>query len=65
MTSHQEFQAANDQYIASFGDKGSLPLPPAKKVIVSPRRPYRSEKKELINETAVVNGFFDFHAEIV
>lgn len=32
MASHPNFQAANDKYVADFGDKGSLPLPPAKKV---------------------------------
>jgi hypothetical protein len=29
---YKNFPAANAQYVSSFGDKGSLPLPPGKKV---------------------------------
>jgi hypothetical protein len=29
---YKNFPAANAQYVSSFGNKGSLPLPPAKKV---------------------------------
>jgi carbonic anhydrase len=32
MSASSEFQAANSKYVAGFGDKASLALPPAKKV---------------------------------
>lgn len=32
MASYKDFEAANEKYVADFGEKGSLPLPPAKKV---------------------------------
>jgi carbonic anhydrase len=31
-----QFSAANAEYVANFGDKASLGLPPAKKLIVGP-----------------------------
>ncbi|KAF7332464.1 Carbonic anhydrase [Mycena kentingensis (nom. inval.)] len=34
MPQHTEFAAKNAKYVASFGDKGSLPMPPGKKLIV-------------------------------
>jgi carbonic anhydrase len=34
MSAHTAFQKANDAYVQSFGDKGSIPLPPGKKLIV-------------------------------
>jgi carbonic anhydrase len=30
------FAQANAEYVASFGDKGGLALPPAKKLVVGP-----------------------------
>jgi hypothetical protein len=29
---YTQFPGANEKYVANFGDKGSLPLPPGKKV---------------------------------
>lgn len=34
MSAASEFPAANNVYVENFGDKGSLPLPPGKKLIV-------------------------------
>jgi carbonic anhydrase len=34
--SSAQFIQANAGYVANFGDKGSLALPPAKKLIVGP-----------------------------
>ncbi|KAH8120466.1 carbonic anhydrase [Phellopilus nigrolimitatus] len=34
MSPHHKFHAANKKYVESFGDKGSLPLPPSKKLII-------------------------------
>lgn len=34
MSSYTEFPLANEKYVSSFGDKGSLPLPPAKKLAI-------------------------------
>ncbi|KAF7352384.1 Carbonic anhydrase [Mycena venus] len=31
---HTEFVKRNEQYVASFGDKGNLAIPPAKKLII-------------------------------
>lgn len=31
---HTEFAKRNEQYVANFGDKGSLPMPPGKKLII-------------------------------
>ncbi|KAJ7368798.1 carbonic anhydrase [Mycena albidolilacea] len=31
---HTEFAKRNEQYVANFGDKGSLPMPPDKKLII-------------------------------
>ncbi|KAK7062146.1 carbonic anhydrase [Favolaschia claudopus] len=31
---HTEFSKRNEQYVASFGDKGSLPMPPGRKLII-------------------------------
>ncbi|KAJ6560429.1 carbonic anhydrase [Mycena capillaripes] len=31
---HTEFVKRNEQYVASFGDKGNLAMPPAKKLII-------------------------------
>jgi hypothetical protein len=36
MSAHTHFPQANAEYVANFGDKGSLGLPPAKKLIVGP-----------------------------
>lgn len=35
MSAHKDFVQANERYVASFGDKGNLPLPPAKKLLIS------------------------------
>jgi hypothetical protein len=34
MSNHEQFTNANESYVASFGNKGSLALPPAKKLAV-------------------------------
>ncbi|KAF7978895.1 hypothetical protein HWV62_44403 [Athelia sp. TMB] len=34
MANHPNFAAANAKYVESFGDKGSLPLPPGKKLTI-------------------------------
>ncbi|OSD05891.1 carbonic anhydrase [Trametes coccinea BRFM310] len=34
MSAHKDFQKANDEYVANFGDKGNLPLPPSKKLLI-------------------------------
>ena len=34
MSAHTLFSSANDKYVTNFGDKGSLPLPPGKRLIV-------------------------------
>jgi hypothetical protein len=34
MSAHGHFLQANEKYAASFGDKGSLAIPPAKKLAV-------------------------------
>jgi carbonic anhydrase len=34
MSAHKDFVKANEQYVASFGDKGSLSIVPAKKLVV-------------------------------
>jgi len=34
MASYKDFEAANEKYVADFGQKGSLPLPPAKKLTI-------------------------------
>jgi len=34
MPQHTEFLKDNEQYVASFGDKGSLAMPPARKLII-------------------------------
>lgn len=34
MSANTEFAKANEAYVATFDDKGALPLPPAKKLIV-------------------------------
>ncbi|RPD81664.1 carbonic anhydrase [Lentinus tigrinus ALCF2SS1-7] len=34
MSAHKDFIKANERYVASFGDKGKLPLPPAKKLLI-------------------------------
>ena len=34
MSAHTEFAKHNDAYVDNFGDKGSLPLPPGKKLII-------------------------------
>ncbi|EIN13373.1 carbonic anhydrase [Punctularia strigosozonata HHB-11173 SS5] len=34
MPAHTEFKSANDAYVSTFGDKGDLPLPPAKHLTV-------------------------------
>lgn len=38
MSAASEFVAANKVYVENFGDKGSLPLPPGKKLIVGESR---------------------------
>ncbi|KAI0735501.1 carbonic anhydrase [Earliella scabrosa] len=34
MSAYQDFVKANEAYVANFGDKGKLPLPPAKKLLI-------------------------------
>jgi hypothetical protein len=34
MPAHEDFSHHNSSYVASFGDNGKLPLPPAKKLVV-------------------------------
>ena len=34
MSAYQDFAKANDEYVATFGDKGNLPLPPSKKLLI-------------------------------
>ncbi|KAL7285767.1 hypothetical protein ACG7TL_000876 [Trametes sanguinea] len=34
MSAHEDFKKANDEYVANFGDKGNLPLPPSKKLLI-------------------------------
>ncbi|KAL1952220.1 hypothetical protein VTO73DRAFT_1369 [Trametes versicolor] len=34
MSAYKDFQKANDEYVANFGDKGNLPLPPSKKLLI-------------------------------
>lgn len=31
---HEEFAKANEHYVAHFGDKGSLEMPPSKKLAI-------------------------------
>ena len=35
MSAYEDFEKHNEAYVASFGDKGNLPLPPAKKLLIS------------------------------
>lgn len=35
MSAYKDFTKANERYVASFGEKGKLPLPPAKKLLIS------------------------------
>ena len=37
MSAYQDFAKANDEYVATFGDKGNLPLPPSKKLLIGER----------------------------
>ncbi|TFK93533.1 carbonic anhydrase [Polyporus arcularius HHB13444] len=34
MSAYKDFTKANERYVASFGEKGKLPLPPAKKLLI-------------------------------
>ncbi|KAH9912250.1 carbonic anhydrase [Epithele typhae] len=34
MSAHKDFVKPNEAYVASFGDKGNLPLPPSKKLLI-------------------------------
>ncbi|KAI0762715.1 carbonic anhydrase [Fomes fomentarius] len=34
MSAHKDFAKANEAYVANFGDKGDLSLPPAKKLLI-------------------------------
>ena len=38
MSAHKDFAKANEAYVATFGDKGNLPLPPAKKLLIGASR---------------------------
>jgi hypothetical protein len=39
---HTEFVKRNEAYVAAFGKKGDLAMPPAKKLIIGPSVPSRS-----------------------
>ena len=39
MSAYKDFTKANEAYVATFGDKGELPLPPAKKLLIGTFRP--------------------------
>ncbi|KAI0768613.1 carbonic anhydrase [Trametes elegans] len=34
MSAYKDFAKANEEYVANFGDKGKLPLPPSKKLLI-------------------------------
>ncbi|KAI0757328.1 carbonic anhydrase [Daedaleopsis nitida] len=34
MSAYKDFAKANESYVANFGDKGQLPLPPSKKLLI-------------------------------
>ncbi|KAI8995435.1 carbonic anhydrase [Trametes punicea] len=34
MSAYKDFAKANEEYVATFGDKGNLPLPPSKKLLI-------------------------------
>lgn len=34
MSAYKDFAKANEEYVANFGDKGNLPLPPSKKLLI-------------------------------
>ncbi|KAI0359044.1 carbonic anhydrase [Trametes cingulata] len=34
MSAYKDFLKANEEYVANFGDKGKLPLPPSKKLLI-------------------------------
>lgn len=34
MSAYKDFTKHNDVYVANFGDKGNLPLPPGKKLLI-------------------------------
>lgn len=34
MSVHKLFEKANEAYVATFGDRGSLPMPPGKKLAI-------------------------------
>ena len=34
MSAYEDFEKHNEAYVASFGDKGNLPLPPSKKLLI-------------------------------
>ena len=38
MSAHKDFAKANEAYVATFGDKGDLPLPPSKKLLIGASR---------------------------
>lgn len=40
MSAHKDFVKANEAYAASFGEKGELPLPPSKKLLIGASRPH-------------------------
>ena len=39
MSAYKDFAQANETYVAGFGDKGNLPLPPSKKLLIGASRP--------------------------
>ncbi len=34
MSAYKDFKQHNEAYVANFGDKGNLPLPPGKKLLI-------------------------------
>lgn len=34
MSAYKDFAKPNEEYVATFGDKGKLPLPPSKKLLI-------------------------------
>lgn len=47
MSAYTHFSSANDKYVTSFGDKGSLPSPPGKQLIVGMMYPIDARISEL------------------
>lgn len=47
MSEHTHFAGANEKYVASFGDKGSLSLPPSKQLTVGAMCPVDARVSEL------------------